>query len=448
MFDQIKIFLGSKENKNLYSNIVGAFIIKGLSLIISLFTMPAYMSFFSDQEVLGVWFTLLSVLNWVLSFDLGIGNGLRNKLCYTIAANDTKQTKEYISSAYFITGAVSLILLILLSFFVYIVDWNKFFNISTNLVSHKDLSVAILICLMGILFQFFLRLISSIIYALQKSAINNFMSLLTSLLQLMCALFLPSKSPSENLIVFSCVHVLCVNVPLIFLTCIVFLKLLPQCKPNVLWFRRDKARFVMSLGGIFFLCQILYMIIANTNEFFISHYSGSDNVVEYQIYYRLFSLASMLITLALTPVWSAVTKAIAERNYVWLNKLYKYFKKFSLLGIVCEFLLIPFLQFIIDIWLGENALTVNYHTSLFFAIFGSLMLYQSVLSTFVCGLGRLKLQAICYFIGVIFKLIFIPVAVNYFGRWEIVIIANIFILLPYCILQQIDLDKYMKKNIS
>lgn len=81
--------VSDKKNKNIILNVIAAFLVKGGSMIVSLFTLPAYIRYFNDQTVLGVWLTLLSVLNWVLSFDLGIGNGLRNHL--TIAITENKQ---------------------------------------------------------------------------------------------------------------------------------------------------------------------------------------------------------------------------------------------------------------------------------------------------------------------------------------------------------------------
>lgn len=448
MVDRIRRLLSDTENISLVKNITGAFTVKGLSLVVSLFTMPAYMSFFDDQEMLGVWFTLLSVMNWILNLDLGIGNGLRNKLAISIATNDDAKSKEYISSAYFIVGVVSIAFAILLTGVVYLVNWNGFFSIPETLISLHDLRSAVLICLVGIILQFFLRLISSILYALQKSAINNFLALLTSVGQLVFVLIIPSSSSVANLKVFSLVHGLCVNVPLLIATAVVFWKFLPNCRPSRSQFRFSQAKDVISLGGIFFICQILYMVIANTNEFFISHFFGAEHVVEYQIYNRLFSMASMITSLALSPVWSAVTRAKAQNNIIWLKKLYRTFKLIGFMGICGEFLLVPLLQLIIRIWLGDNAIAVDYTTALMFALFGSAMLYQGVLSTFVCGFGRMRLQTVFYFIGVVFKICFIPMVVNSFAHWEAVLIANIIILLPYCVAQQIELDSYIKKLLK
>ena len=56
----------SLQNKTVVVNMFGAFAVKGVSLCLSLFTMPAYIRFFQNQTVLGVWFTIVSVLNCFL----------------------------------------------------------------------------------------------------------------------------------------------------------------------------------------------------------------------------------------------------------------------------------------------------------------------------------------------------------------------------------------------
>ena len=75
----------SKNDKIIYKNVLGALLVKGGALIVNLFTLPAYIKYFNQNEVLGVWYTVLSLLNWILTFDLGIGNGLRNHLTEALA---------------------------------------------------------------------------------------------------------------------------------------------------------------------------------------------------------------------------------------------------------------------------------------------------------------------------------------------------------------------------
>ena len=437
----------NENNKIIFKNTISAFIIKGGALFISLFTMPAFMRYFDNQKILGVWFTVLSVLIWILSFDLGIGNGLRNKLVKAIMDNNKLDIKKYISSAYFIIG----IFVIVIGFVGYIVspfiNWNAIFNISEELISINTMLIVIRCIFTGILLQFFLRLISSILYSLQKSAINNLLALVTSVLQLIFVLLAPSYSPEKNLIMLSFFYIIFSNLPLLIVTIIVFTTKLKDCFPRIRYFHKTYAMSVVKLGGLFFWCQILYTIIVNTNDFFITQYTSPEFVVEYQIYNKLFSLPGMLIMLTLTPIWSAVTKSIVENNFNWLAKLYKTLKKVALLAVIAEFLIIPFLQIIINLWLGSKAIQINYLYALSFAIFGGTFIYQSVFSTVVCGTGNMKLQSVCYSIGVIFTLIFIHYGMQIFNTWIIVVISNAIILIPYCILQQISLNRFIKFNM-
>lgn len=77
-----------ENSRTVLLNVISAFLIKGGALIVTLLTTPAYIRYFNKNSALGLWFTLLSVITWVLNFDLGIGNGLRNKLATTFAKKD------------------------------------------------------------------------------------------------------------------------------------------------------------------------------------------------------------------------------------------------------------------------------------------------------------------------------------------------------------------------
>ena len=56
----------------LAKNIAGNYIMKILAMIVSFFLTPAYMNFFYSNKVLGMWFTLVAILNWIMMFDFGI----------------------------------------------------------------------------------------------------------------------------------------------------------------------------------------------------------------------------------------------------------------------------------------------------------------------------------------------------------------------------------------
>ena len=97
---KLKEICKDKDERNLIFNILLAFGVKGLSLVISVFSMPLYIKYFNNDDVLGFWYTILSLLSWITICDLGIGHGLRNRLTEALAVGDEELAKRYVSSSY------------------------------------------------------------------------------------------------------------------------------------------------------------------------------------------------------------------------------------------------------------------------------------------------------------------------------------------------------------
>lgn len=436
----------SDNTRNVLKNMVGAFGVKGLSLVVSLFTYPTYLEFFHNETALGLWTTILSVLTWMLTFDFGIGNGLRNHLAKCLGEKNMSEAKRYVSSAYVSIGGVCLAALgIFLALFRWI-NWNTVFNIETSVVSDRSLRVAVCIVFVGILLQMFLRNINSTLYALQLSSVNNMMTLGTSVLTLVTVLLMPSGSNDRNLIAMAVIHLLAVVIPQLIATLVVFVfSKYRAIAPSLKECKKSYAQKVLTLGGAFFFVQLVYMLIMNTNEYLITMYVGNEYVVEYSKYHKLFMLGSTVISLAMTPVWSAVTKAIAEKNYRWVKSLYKKMVLLGFVGTACEFLIIPFLQIGFNLWLGKHAITVHYGYAVAFAIMGSLMIFNSVLSSLANGLGKLRTQAVLFTLGAALKIPLAYVLVDVTGSWIGVLIANIVSMGLYCCIQPLTLRKLLRQ---
>lgn len=190
----------------------------------------------------------------------------------------------------------------------------------------------------------------------------------------------------------------------------------------------------------------MYMIITTTNEYLITFLASTELVVEYQVYNKLFTLVGTLFTLALTPIWSAVTKAHSEGNYPWIKKLYNILKLMAILAIICEFAIIPLFQFIINLWLGDNAIRVNYLFAFIFAISGSIFVWNGVISSIANGIGKLKIQSVFLTVGAIIKIPIAWILVKTFDSWIGVIVANIFAMSFYCIIQPIWINRILNKK--
>lgn len=438
--------LKSSRDKALFKNISGAFVFKGLGMLLSFFSMPIYMDFFENRLVLGVWFTILSTSNWIFMFDIGIGNGLRNCLTRELVRGDKKRIKTYISSAYIMITVIAVVILCIGSLMIGYVNWNDFFNISESVVSTATLNTTVRIIYAGIVLQFIFKIVVYILYALQKSAVNNMIAFLTSLFQFMAVLLLPSLSISENLIRLAVVFIVSSNFLYIVVTIFAFRnEQIKGCGVSLKYFETDAALKTVNIGVLFLWTQILHLLISLTDDYLVTKFTSPKYEVYFSIYSRLFSLAGTLFTLALTPVWSAVTKAQEERDYLWVKKIYRFSNRAVLLGVAGEFFIILVMQFVVNIWLGNHAIQVDYTYALIFAVYGSIMLFQSVQETFAYGFGKVMVLCVCYSIGVIVKY-----SLVYFGTmlypdaWIIVVLSNILVILPFCIVQPF----YLKKEIE
>lgn len=93
----IKLNYSKRTNKALF-NIASSFVIKGASILLSLLLVPITLDYLNPYEY-GIWLTLSSVLMWINYFDIGLGNGLRNKLSEALAVGDDNLARIYVSTS-------------------------------------------------------------------------------------------------------------------------------------------------------------------------------------------------------------------------------------------------------------------------------------------------------------------------------------------------------------
>lgn len=75
---------GDERSLNVKKNIALMILVKGGSILLSLLLVPLTLNYV-DNECYGVWLTLSSMVVWISFFDIGINNGLRNRLTEALA---------------------------------------------------------------------------------------------------------------------------------------------------------------------------------------------------------------------------------------------------------------------------------------------------------------------------------------------------------------------------
>lgn len=433
-----------KRTQKILKNIVFSLGIKGLSIVVAFLTLPVYIKFLTNESVLGVWLTLISMLSWIFMFDLGIGNGLRNQLTKSFANNDFKKAKKLISSAYVSSFVICVILIASINKILSFVDFIKLFNVDDSTISGSVLNLSIRVLLIGVLIQFVLKLINSILLSIHKSAIPNSLSLISNIALLLFMFIMPVKAIEENFLALSFIYVFTTNIPMLIASIIIFSKDLKDCRPSLKDFDLIEAKNIIKLGVVFLWLQIMVMAISSTNNFLISTFVGAKEVVPFQIYNRLFSLVSTFFMIGLTPIWSSVTDALENKEYYWILKLRK--KLFRLMGIAAigELVVLIMSRLFITVWMGKEYVITDYKMIIFVAIFDLINIWSAINANIVGGLGKLKNAMVYLTIGAIIN---IPLSYYFsilYNSWVAIVIANIVSLLPYCISETISTTKYFK----
>lgn len=172
---------GDERSLNVKKNIALMILVKGGSILLSLLLVPLTLNYV-DNECYGVWLTLSSMVVWISFFDIGINNGLRNRLTEALAHNDYELGRKYVSTTYAMLFLIFVPLMCLLLLVAPFVDWYSLLNINQGNVEGLLITICIVIAYFCINFIF--STINIVTMAVQKPAISSMITLVQQLVSL------------------------------------------------------------------------------------------------------------------------------------------------------------------------------------------------------------------------------------------------------------------------
>lgn len=348
MLKKIQNLIGSNRSKTVITNMLISAAAKPLAMIIGFIYVPIVMRYLGDEKY-GVWTTILSILSWISFFDIGIGNGLRNRLTEALSRKDIRKQKILVSSAYaFITlvSAAALVVLVVASLFL---NWQRIFKVE---FTDENLARVVIISGAFVILNFVLSICKNVLYALQKAAQVSIMELSSQLLNLIGILIL-TRSASGNLLLIAVIYGSALIVVSIVMSFVLYIRNPNLCPtPKNIDFAIGKE--LTTLGIQFFIIQICALILFTTDNLIISYIYGAADVTPYSTVNKLFGAIPQVFMVVLAPIWSSVTKAKTENDYGWLSKLMR-----KLLVLMVPFLfgtivLTIFFEPIAKIWLRKE----------------------------------------------------------------------------------------------
>jgi len=375
------------RGKQILSHIIYSAGLKVVNVFVSLVVIPLYLEVLTDVAF-GIWLTVSAVINWFNFFDLGMGNGLRNRFAEAKADGNFMLAKKYVSTAYSLLAIISISLLFVFIVANLFIEWHVIFGSPAQYADSVDSMVFIL----AVLFcpQFVLQLIKMILIADQRPALSNLLNTLVNVLQLL-ALYLLSFQASVDLPLLAIV-IGGINLSIPFLASIFFFYgEYSTFRPRFKWVDFSLSKDLLGLSFVFFVMQGAALVVFMTDNLIISHVLGPAEVPAYNISFRYFNLAVVFFGLITTPFWSAFTEAFVKNDMRWIrrmiNRLLLVWLLFTFFAI-CMYFLAPWVY---STWLDDK-LYVPDVLNLVMMLWVVISTVLSIYGTFLSGVGKLRIS--------------------------------------------------------
>ena len=363
--------------------------IKGISIVISLLLVPLTINYVSS-ELYGIWLTLSSVISWLSFFDVGFGLGLRNHLTTAIALGELKKGKVLVSTTYCILTVIFLFVGIGGYYVCGIINWCGLLSISSQY--HDVLITASRIVVVTFCISIVLRLIQNVFQAYQKTAAASSVDTVAQILSLTLIYVLTKTAfPDLNKLAL----VFC-GAPIVAYLCysiILYQGKFKEVSPSLYAVDFKYAKDLFSLGGQFFLIQIICIILYQSVNFVISHYCGPEQVTVYNIAYKYLCCALMVFNIIMAPLWSAYNDAYAKKDNFWMRSIYGKLIKINTIVVMGIILMIVISPIIYKLWIGDSVqvpLMISVLIGLYIVCLTISTMHASILN----GMGIIRVQII------------------------------------------------------
>ena len=263
-----KISIGDARSVKAKKNIVVSAGIKIADTMVHLLLVPLTLGYLNAYEY-GIWLTLNSILAWINSFDIGLGNGLRNKLTTAIAEGNKEKARAYVSTTFFMLIAIISVVYTILAIGTEHINWYSILNVKEasvgNLVEVVQISL-LLFCI-----NFVLKIVGNVYQALQLPAFNYFISFAGHLLSLI-VIFAFTKFVIPGTL-FWVAAIYSAAPPIVYFIAypITFHELYPYLAPSFRFFQKAFVKDLLSLSVVFFVLQIASIVLFAMSNLVISN---------------------------------------------------------------------------------------------------------------------------------------------------------------------------------
>ncbi len=437
-----KILSGDSRSARAGKQVLLSFILQAISIGVGLLYVPLLLNYLS-QEKYGIWLTLTSIIGWVSFFDIGLGNGMRNKVAECIALGEHEKANKYVSTTYVLLTIIFSGFLLLFWLVNPWINWNQVLNSPS--IPEKELAQLAGIVYTFFILRFIVQLTGVIYIADQKPAVNNAVNAIAGIVSLAGVYLLMKTTAGGNLVLLGTIVSATPVILFIVLSLWAFSRRYKYLKPSLRHVDFSLSKDLLSLGGRFFFLQLSAVILYSTTSFFITQFYGPEEVVVYNLSFKYFQMPIMVYTIVLSPLWSSVTNAWVSDDFDWLRATMRRLNYVSAAFIALIIIMIFCADFVFEIWVGKKV-SVPLELNILMAVYSAMNIFVAPYSYFINGTGKLALTMLFSAAGVLLYFIFVYLFGHSFSDSTGILLA---IIVPYVLsatLQPIQTYQLLQKR--
>jgi O-antigen/teichoic acid export membrane protein len=345
-----------------------------------------------DKERNGLWMTLSTCLTVLSVADLGIGNGLLNRISEANAKDDRPLAQRGVSSAFFMLCGVAAALLLVFFILYRWINWPSLLKL-TSPQAMAEAGPATLVIALCFALNLPLGIVNRVQLGYQQGFVNsiwtgagNVLALLGVLTAVFCRAGLPWLVAALA------------GAPVVTLLCnglFLFFVRRPWLRPHWKYASYDTIKELMRVGGIFFILSICFLLTFLPDNFIVLTSFDQGAVTDYTAVARVFSIAPIIMEMLFTPLWPAYGEAAARGDVMWITKtLTRSLKGGLLLTAGLAIVLVGFGRPIIAL-VTNNETHPNFSLLLGFGCWSLIAVWSAAVAVFLNGVGVLKVKTIC-----------------------------------------------------
>lgn len=438
-----KYFEGSARSKEAVKNIAISFVTKVVSILTSFLIVPLTINYVNSTQY-GIWLSISSIIGWITYFNLGLGDGFRNRFAEAKAKGDTELARQYVSTTYFAVTCLVIVLFVIIIIANSFLDWAAILKVDSGY--KEELHKVFLVLSFFFCLSMVVCLFSSLLSADQKPGIASIISTIGQLLSLFVVYILTKVSTGSllNLALYyagvPCIVTLIASV-------VLFGK--PRYKkysPKISYIKPQLIGGILNLGIQFFFINICTLLIFQIINIIISREIGPDAVTEYNIAYKYFHILYMFMAIIINPFWSAFTDAYAQKDYGWMKRTLSSLEKSWLICVAVGLVMLLISSWFYKFWLHESV-SVSFSVSVALMVYMVVQTLGGIYMQLINGIGTIRIQLIIYLFFACISWPMVTYSCRYLGIYGAVL-SPVIVYLTQALFCRIQLKKILSHSAA